>query len=56
MSNFLSNLNELYRLWLTASLYPRVMSLILLLLPVIITVAGMIAITLQVRKGKKWTD
>lgn len=56
MSNFLSNMSELYRLWLNASLYPRCVSVLLLLLPVIITVIGMIVITRQVRRGGKWTD
>jgi len=40
MTEFIQHLRELYHLWQQASLYPRVMSMLLLLSPVIFTVVG----------------
>ena len=40
MSEFIQHLQELYPLWQQASLYPRVMSALLLFSPVIFTVVG----------------
>lgn len=56
MANFIANLQSLYAIWLTASIYPRIVSTILLLSPLIITIVGMIMITRQINRGEKWTD
>jgi len=54
MSNFLQHLSEIYPLWQQASLYPHVMIALLLLIPVIITVIGIIGLWKSKKEeGKK---
>lgn len=53
MTNFIANIRELLPLWQQADLFPKVMSALLFISPLIITLIGMVAITIQIRKGKK---
>lgn len=53
MTNFLQHISELYPLWQSASLYPKVMSALLILSPVIFTVVGIAVISYKIRKGQK---
>jgi len=52
MTNFLSNLNELYTIWLTASLYPKFMTAILFLSPVIFTAVGIGIVNYNIAKRR----
>ena len=50
MTNFISNLKELYSIWLTASLYPKFMMAILFLSPVIFTVTAITIVNYRIAK------
>lgn len=53
MSNFIANLQSLLPLWQQASLYPKVMSALLLLSPVIFTAVGIAIVNYNIAKRAK---